>query len=158
MQIFLHKNVKNFHFFSFLSIFGGFSRKYEEFFKNIWWFENFFVPLQPNYEFGMEEQNPISESQVIILVWRNKGELDGQRFEVFSRMPILYRKYTGEQLGVTQGALNNFFVGKDDNVMYENSLVQIIRTKLQSRKDYPTTEEEKKANKEKVQKRKNKEG
>ena len=106
----------------------------------------------------MEEQNPISESQVVILVWRNRGDLDGQRYEVFTRVPIMYRKYSGEQLGVSQGTLNNFFVGKEDDVVYENSLVQITRTKLHSRKDYPTTEEEKKANKEKVQKRKDKEG
>lgn len=105
----------------------------------------------------MEEQNPINESQVVILVWRNKGDLDGQRFEVFSRVPILFRKYTGEQLGVTQGALYNFFVGKDENVMYENSLIQIIRTKLQDRKDYPTTEADKEVNKKKVQERKERE-
>ena len=102
----------------------------------------------------MEEQNLISESQVVILIWRNRGDLDGQRYEVFTRVPIMYRKYSGEQLGVSQGTLNNFFSGKDDSVVYENSLVQIMRTKLHSRKDYPTTEEEKKANKDKVQKKK----
>jgi len=96
-----------------------------------------------------------TKSQAIILMWKNRGENDVLRYELFTRLAILFRKYPNE-LGVSEGTVNNYSEKGNDGILYENNLVRIIRTKLNSVTDFPPTEEEKEANKKKVQKRKDK--
>ena len=106
----------------------------------------------------MEQVNKTSESQAILLIWKEREENDAMKYEIFKRISVLYRKYNREQLGIAQGTLNNFISNsEDDAVVYENQKVCIIRTKLYSLADFPPTEVEKKANREKVLRRKNKE-
>lgn len=107
---------------------------------------------------SMEQPNKTSESQAILLLWKGREENDTLKYEIFKRISVLYRKYNREQLGISQGTLNNFISNsKEDSVVYENKLVCIIRTKLYSISDFPPTEEEKKVNREKVLRRKSKE-
>ena len=104
---------------------------------------------------AMEKVNR-SESQVILLIWKNRGENDVLKYEIFTRVTILFRKYQKE-LGVSLGTLNNYISHKGcDSVIYENNLVRIIRTKLNSLTDFPPSKEEKDANQEKAQRRKEK--
>ena len=106
---------------------------------------------------SMEQTNKTSESQAILLIWKGREENDALKYELFKRISVLYRKYNREQLGISQGTLNNFISNsEDDSIVYENKIVCLIRTKLYSITDFPPTEKEKMANKEKVLYRKNK--
>lgn len=103
----------------------------------------------------MEQVNKTSESQAILLVWKEREENDALKYELFKRITVLFRKYDRKQLGISQGTLNNFISNsKDDSVVYENKIVCIIRTKLYSISDFPPTAEEKIANRAKVLRRK----
>jgi hypothetical protein len=101
----------------------------------------FFVPLpkiyksmakQPNIDYSTRANN--SAGQGIILVWKNKGETDPAKYEMFNRLSVMYQKYENGELGVLKGTLNNFFSrmsGEGNSpLMYENEFVRIIRTTL----------------------------
>ena len=107
---------------------------------------------------SMEQTNKTSESQAILLIWKGREENDALKYELFKRISVLYRKYNREQLGISQGTLNNFISNSGDgSIVYDNKMVCIIRTKLYSIADFPPTEKEKIANREKVLSRKSKE-
>ena len=130
--------------------------------KNSWKFFGylkFFLYLCRRFrKTNMEQVNKTSESQAILLIWKEREENDSLKYELFKRTTVLFRKYDRKQLGISQGTLNNFISNsKDDSVVYENKIVCIIRTKLYSIADFPPTEKEKIANRKKVLSRKSKE-
>ena len=80
-----------------------------------------------------------SSGQGIILIWKNKAEVDASRYEIFRRASLLFAKYDGlSDLGVGLGSPNNFFSKNktSEPLLYENDKVRIIRTKLYERKDF----------------------
>ena len=151
----MKKNAKFFTFWAFLAIS---SKKMKNFWK-FFGYLNFFLYLCRRFrKTNMEQVNKTSESQAILLIWKEREENDALKYELFKRTTVLFRKYGRKQLGISQGTLNNFICNStDDSVVYENKIVCIIRTKLYSISDFPPTEEEKIANRAKVLRRKNKE-
>jgi hypothetical protein len=87
---------------------------------------------QPIIDYSTRTNN--SAGQGIILIWKNKGETDATKYEMFNRLSVMFQKYDNGELGVLKGTLNNFFsrMSGDSNspLMYENELVRIVRTTL----------------------------
>ena len=87
---------------------------------------------QPNIDYSTRSNN--SAGQGIILVWKNKGETDPAKYEMFNRLSVMFEKYNNGELGVLKGTLNNYFskmkTEENSPIMYENELVRIIRTTL----------------------------
>ena len=87
---------------------------------------------QPNIDYSTRSNN--SAGQGIILVWKNKGETDPAKYEMFNRLSVMFEKYNNGELGVLKGTLNNYFskmkTEENSPIMYENELVRIVRTTL----------------------------
>ena len=87
---------------------------------------------QPNIDYSTRSNN--SAGQGIILVWKNKGETDPAKYEMFNRLSVMFEKYNNRELGVLKGTLNNYFskmkTEENSPIMYENELVRIVRTTL----------------------------
>lgn len=87
---------------------------------------------QPNIDYSTRTNS--SAGQGIVLIWKNKGESDPTKYEIFNRLSVLFTKYQDGQLGVQKGTLNNYFSkmkGEDNSpIMFENEIVRIVRTTL----------------------------
>lgn len=87
---------------------------------------------QPNIDYSTRTNS--SAGQGIVLIWKNKGETDATKYEIFNRLSVMFEKYQDGQLGVLKGTLNNYFskmkTEENSPIMYENELVRIVRTTL----------------------------
>ncbi len=67
-------------------------------------------------------------------------KLADKDYEFFGSAASLYDKYSAEQLGISQGALNNFFskhkpVDEDGTVTYTNNKCIIVKGSLYTKSD-----------------------